>query len=162
MMIFGRLLGAAGASLFLYVLTIFVASEAGGEVAELYRPSESGQIEPVRVWVVDTNDGALIEHGDPNDWWIKNLTNRPTLKLRRSQRDFDDTDYSQQSPNRPAASGPSRATAQTYSARAAPERCAEYLKLRRAKYGFSDQLIGWLTLSGFRSTCTPVQLRLRS
>ena len=66
-MIFGRLLGAAGALLFLYTLTIFVASEAGGEVAELYRPSESGQIEPVRVWVVDTNDGALIEHGDPND-----------------------------------------------------------------------------------------------
>ena len=70
-MFFGRLLGAAVALLFLYVLTIFVASEAGGEVAELYRPSESGQIEPVRVWVVDTNDGALIEHGDPNDWWIK-------------------------------------------------------------------------------------------
>ena len=62
MMTFGRLLGAAGALLFLYVLTLFVASEAGGEVAELYRPSESGQIEPVRVWVVDTNDGALIEH----------------------------------------------------------------------------------------------------
>ena len=158
-MIFGRLLGAAGALLFLYVLTIFVASEAGGEVAELYRPSESGQIEPVRVWVVDTNDGALIEHGDPDDWWIKNLTKRPTLKLRRSQRD---TDYSRKSPNRPAPSGPSRATAQTYTARAAPDRCAEYLKLRRAKYGFSDQLIGWLTLSGFRSTCTPVQLRLRS
>jgi len=32
MMIFGRLLGAAGALLFLYVLTIFVASEAGGKL----------------------------------------------------------------------------------------------------------------------------------
>ena len=161
-MIFGRLLGAAGALLFLYVLTIFVASEAGGEVAELYRPSESGQIEPVRVWVVDTNDGALIEHGDPNDWWIKNLTKRPTLKLRRSQHDIEDTNYSRQSPNRPATTSPSRATAQTYTARAAPERRAEYFKLRRAKYGFSDQLIGWLSFSGSRSTCTPVHLRLRS
>ena len=162
MMIFGRLLGAAGALLLLYVLTIFVASEAGGEVAELYRPSESGQIEPVRVWVVDTNDGALIEHGDPNDWWIKNLTKRPTLKLRRSKRNIEDTDFARQSRNRPAASTPSRATAQTYTARAAPERCAEYLELRRAKYGFSDQLIGWLSFSGSRSTCTPVHLRLRS
>ena len=145
--VFGRLLGGSRCFTILYVLTIFVASEAGGEVAELYRPSESGQIEPVRVWVVDTNDGALIEHGDPNDWWIKNLTKRPTLKLRRSQRDTDDTDYSRKSPNRPAPSGPSRATAQTYAARAAPDRCAEYLKLRRAKYGFSDQLIGWLSFS---------------
>ena len=147
MMIFGRLPGAAGALLFLYVLTIFVASEAGGEVAELYRPSESGQIEPIRVWVVDTNDGALIEHGDPNDWWIKNLTKRPTLKLRRSQRNIEDTDFARQSPNRPAASAPSRATAQTYTARAAPERCAECLKLRRAKYGLRSthrvaQLLG--------------------
>ena len=161
MMIFGRLLGAAGALLFLYVLTIFVASEAGGEVAELYRPSESGQIEPVRVWVVDTNDGALIEHGDPNDWWIKNLAKRPTIKLRRSEREIKGADSARQAVT-PAASSPPRATAQTYTARAAPERCAEYLKLRRAKYGFADQLIGWLSFSGSKSTCTPVHLRLRS
>ena len=103
-----------------------------------------------------------LEHGNPYDWWIKNLTKHPTLKLRRSQRDIEDTNYSRQSPDGPAASSPSRATAHTYTARAAPERCAEYVKLRRAKYGFSDQLIWWLSFSGSRSTCTPVHLRLRS
>ena len=162
MTIFLRLLGTVGALLFLYALTIFIASEAGGEVAELYRPSESGQIEPVRVWVVDTNDGVLIEHGDPNDWWIKNLAKRPTIKLRRSEREIEGADSARQGRERPTASSPPRATAQTYTARAAPERCAEYLKLRGAKYGFADQLIGWLSFSGSKSTCTPVHLRLRS
>lgn len=130
-----RILGALALLIVTYVATIFIASESGGEVVELFRPSEDGRVDIVRVWIVDAGDGAMIEHGAPDDAWMKQLTVKPTLMLRRQDQ------------------------VTTYNARLAPKRHSEYHTLRREKYGFSDRLIDWLSLKNAAS-CTGVPLYL--
>jgi hypothetical protein len=130
-----KLLGALAFLMVTYVATIFIASESGGEVVELFRPSEDGRIDTVRVWIVDAEDGAMIEHGAPDDAWMKQLTVKPTLRLRRQDQ------------------------VTTYNARVAPKRHMEYHRLRREKYGFSDRLIDWLSFKSAAS-CSGVPIYL--
>ena len=130
-----KILGSLALLIISYVTTIFIASESGGEVVELFRPSVDGRVDIVRVWIVDAGDGAMIEHGESDDPWMKQLTAKPTLKLRRQDR------------------------VTTYSARIAPKRHSEYHKLRREKYGFSDRLIDWLSFKNAAS-CTGIPIYL--
>ena len=75
----GMLFGVAG----LYVVIIYAASELGGEVVTLIKPTSESESSSVRVWVVDKGDQAWIEHGSRGDFWLEKLADQPELKMIR-------------------------------------------------------------------------------
>ena len=72
-------LGAGG----LFVIIIYSASELGGEVVTLVKQTSAGDYSNVRVWIVDRDDDAWIEHGEQGDFWLEQLFERPQLQLVR-------------------------------------------------------------------------------
>ena len=42
-------------------------------VVILTKPSESGGQQTVRLWIVDQDGSAALEHGDPSFFWMRNL-----------------------------------------------------------------------------------------
>ena len=117
------------------VLTIF-ASELGGEVVTLLRPNEDRSISETRVWIVDTGNFEMIEHGEAGVDWLKLLKHSPNIQIRRGEQLV------------------------SYSGILAVEQHDLYHKLRREKYGVADQVIEWLSMTP-SSECTgaPVVLR---
>ena len=117
------------------VLTIF-ASELGGEVVTLLRPSEDRSISETRVWIVDTGNFEMIEHGEAGVGWLELLKHSPSIQIRRGEQLV------------------------SYTGILAVEQHDLYHKLRREKYGFADQIIEWLSMTP-SSECmgAPVVLR---
>lgn len=122
----------------LYLAVVYGASELGGEVVVLYRVDNHGspadEIDRVRVWIVEDGQGTWIEHGDAQSAWISALSEDPVVRIERA-----------------GQVGAFRASAD-------PSAHDHYHKLRRARYGWADALIGWL--SGGASSCEGVPVRV--
>ena len=119
----------------LFLVTMYGASELGGEVVTLERSEASGGTSDVRLWIVDEGESAWIEHGDPQAHWISQLAADPDVTIVRDGRSA------------------------TYQAAPDPANHARYHQLREAKYGWADQVVGWLG-GGSSADCTGVPVRL--
>jgi hypothetical protein len=120
----------------MYFGLIFAASEFGGEVVTLLRPSADGDVDEVRIWFTEADSDAFIEHGTDGDWWLERLKAGGALSLVRAGRKED------------------------YHAVSAPDLHARYHELRREKYGIADQIIEQLSFSSV-NTCDGVVVRLQ-
>ncbi len=118
-----------------YFASIFAASELGGEVVTLLRPNAEGGIDEVRVWVVDTPESVLIEHGSQGDWWLTQLPENPNISLVRGGQKL------------------------TFLATASTDFHQRYHELRAAKYGWADRTIEILTGSD-AAVCDGMPVRL--
>ena len=119
-----------------YVLLTLTASELGGEVVTLLRPNADTSVSETRVWIVDTGNFEMIEHGEAGVGWLKLLKHSPNIQIRRGEQLV------------------------SYSGILAVEQHDLYHKLRLEKYGVADQVIEWLSMTP-SSECTgaPVVLR---
>ena len=119
-----------------YVLLTLTASELGGEVVTLLRPNADTSVSETRVWIVDTGNFEMIEHGEAGVGWLKLLKHSPNIQIRRGEQLV------------------------SYSGILAVEQHDLYHKLRREKYGLAGQVIEWLSMTP-SSECTgaPVVLR---
>lgn len=104
-----------------YFLVILAASEMGGEVVSLLRPSVAGGYDEVRVWIVQDGDATLIEHGGQGDGWLEGLKAAGPISLLRGGVKID------------------------YLGQQSSGLHARYHALRREKYGLADQIIETLT-----------------
>ncbi|MBT5052861.1 MAG: hypothetical protein HOM69_06520 [Gammaproteobacteria bacterium] len=120
----------------MYFGLIFAASELGGEVVTLLRPSADGNFDEVRIWFTEADSDAFIEHGSDGDWWLERLKAGGLLSLRRAGLKVD------------------------YHAVSAPDLHTRYHELRREKYGIADQIIEQLSFSSV-NTCDGVVVRLQ-
>jgi hypothetical protein len=120
----------------MYFGLIFAASELGGEVVTLLRPSADGDFDEVRIWFTEADSDAFIEHGSDGDWWLERLKAGGLLSLRRAGLKVD------------------------YHAVSAPDLHTRYHELRREKYGIADQIIEQLSFSSV-DTCDGVVVRLQ-
>ena len=110
------------------------ASELSGEVITLDRKLEDGSVSSVRLWIVDQDGQAWIEHGDPASYWMSQLANDPVLTITRNG-----------------------VTAQ-YQAIPDPEAHRLYHELRTAKYTWGDAVVEMF--AGANADCTSVPVRL--
>lgn len=124
----------AGAPLLL-VVTLFGASELGGEVVTLERPEPDGDVSRIRVWIVDKNGTSWVEHGDAQSYWIAQLADSPEVVLTRNGQTV------------------------TYIGTPDPNAHDLYHQLRRHKYGWADRLIG--LFGGGEANCPGVPVRLQ-
>lgn len=115
---------------------IYGASELGGEVVTLDRSTPSGETSSVRIWIVDDGNSSLIEHGDADSFWMKQLADSPQLKLIRGD-----------------------GTA-NYVGTTDGDSHDLYHRLRREKYGWADQVVGFF--SGDVAECQGIPVRLQS
>jgi hypothetical protein len=129
--VLGLLLGVP----LLFFIVMFGASELGGEVVTLERPEANGESSQIRVWIVDHEDIALVEHGDPDSYWIDRLGTSNDVILTRDGETL------------------------TYVGTPDPDAHDLYHELRREKYGWADQLIGYL--GGGDENCQGIPVRLR-
>jgi len=100
----------------------------------LDRADAAGESSHVRVWIVDEGDNAWIEHGDADAHWIAQLQDDDRVTVERSGMSVD------------------------YQGRADPKSHELYHRLRRAKYGWADQMLEML--GGKAADCTGVPVRL--
>lgn len=124
------LLGVVG----LFVVIVYAASELGGEVVTLIKPTSEGEYNSVRVWVVDRGDQAWIEHGSRGDFWLEKLADQPELKMIRQGK------------------------AIYYSAVIDAPAHDLYHQLRSEKYPLADRIIQ--TMTGSSDDCTGLPIRL--
>ena len=119
----------------LFFVTMYGASELGGEVVTLDRTEANGDVGQVRVWIVDSDGMSWIEHGEAEAPWITRLSDAPNIVLARDGR------------------------SNTYTG--TPDRDAHdrYHRLRREKYGVADQII--LALLGKTQDCQGLPVRLQ-
>ena len=96
---------------------IMIASEVGGEIVTLHRANDDGSESQIRLWVVDDGDNAYIQHGAPDAYWKQQLATNNILRVERDGQ------------------------VREYEASLAPEDCQLYHRLRREKYGLSDQIV---------------------
>ena len=122
----------------LYMGLIYGASEFGGEVVTLDRPEANGELSQVRIWIVDQDSSAWIEHGDAESFWITNLAQSPSVVLNRNGESV------------------------TYIGMPDSESHDLYHKLRLEKYGWGDELIAALTGGNTDCDGLPVRLKLAS
>lgn len=119
----------------LFIAIPIVASELGGEVVTLERAEENGESSRIRIWVVDNDDAAWIEHGDSESYWMNRLGSSNEIVLDRGDQTL------------------------RYEGVLDPDSHDLYHDLRRQKYGWADQLIEML--SGGRESCDGIPVRLR-
>jgi hypothetical protein len=117
------------------VFVMYAASEMGGEVVTLERAEGNGDINRIRVWIVDDNGDSWIEHGDPNSYWINKLHSLNEVVITR------------------------RGQTTTYSGTPDPGFHNRYHQLRRIKYAWADELVGFF--SGGEMNCPGVPVRLQ-
>ena len=122
----------------LYFLLIYGASELGGEVVTLDRPEANGEVNQVRIWVVDQGRTSWVEHGDAESFWITSLAESPTVVL---SRDGEKVSYV-----------------------GTPDSNSHdlYHELRLEKYNWADQMIALLTGGHAECDGLPVRLNLLS
>lgn len=130
------LIGSVLAAAVAFIVSIYVASEVGGEVVVLERKAPDGSTDRVRLWVVDDQDAAWIEHGAVDSHWMAALTADPTLVLER------------------------KGEPRLYRAYADPGMHKHYHDLRRQKYGFADWYVG--LLGGEGDACQSVPVRIEA
>jgi hypothetical protein len=128
----GAVLGGGG----LFVIIIYAASELGGEVVTLVKQTSTGDYSNVRVWIVDRDDYAWIEHGEQGDFWLEQLVERPQLQLVR------------------------RGQTSRYTAVMDTASHDLYHQLRAEKYALANTIIQWMTQNS-PEACTGMPVRLR-
>ncbi len=128
--VLGVLIGVPAA----FFTVVYGASELGGEVVTLERAEANGDVNRVRIWIVDQNDASWVEHGEAESFWITQLAESPTVVLNREGR--------------------------AVSYVGVPDRESHdlYHELRREKYGWADQVVG--LVSGAATECQGVPVRL--
>lgn len=127
----GAVLGGGG----LFVIIIYAASELGGEVVTLVKQTSAGHYSNVRVWIVDRDDNAWIEHGEQGDFWLDQLVQRPELQVVR------------------------RGQIRHYKAIMDTASHDLYHQLRAEKYALADTIIQWMTQNP-PEACTGLPVRL--
>ena len=120
----------------LVMAVIYGASELGGEVVTLSRSDSDGDTSQVRIWVVDENGSSWIEHGDADSFWITQLSESPNIVLNRAGHDTHYTGTADRGSH------------------------DLYHRLRREKYGMSDQIIELLGAPSV-DECEGVPVRLQ-
>ncbi|MAJ58579.1 MAG: hypothetical protein CBC48_00765 [bacterium TMED88] len=122
----------------IFLAVIYGASELGGEVVVLHRIRDPGapanEIDRVRVWIVEDDQVAWIEHGDAQSAWISALSQDPVIRIERAGK------------------------LGSYRASADPSAHDHYHTLRRERYGWADVLIGWV--SGGAASCEGIPVRI--
>ena len=137
MRIIFKLLSGFAAFVVAFFLLMLGLSEIGGEVVTLTKPSESGGQQTVRLWIVDQDGSAWLEHGDPSSFWIQNLSKNPKLTVERQGK------------------------VHAYEAKADPDSHELVHKLLREKYGSIDAIIRLLGGEADRCPGVPVHLSLK-
>ena len=136
MRLFYTLLSAVLGAVGLFVIIIYGASELGGEVVTLVKQTSAGDYSNVRVWIVDRDDYAWIEHGEPEDFWLEQLGERPQVQLVR------------------------RGQTRRYKAVMDTASHDLYHQLRAEKYALANTIIQWITQNS-PEACTGMPVRLR-
>ena len=132
-----KLIGVLLGIVFLYGAFTLSLSELGGEVVTLVRPEPEGSTKNIRVWIVDTDGKAWIEHGDNESFWIKQLVDNSQLSIIREGKE------------------------NKYLASADKESHDFYHNLRREKYTFADKMLDILTFGATRKdNCSGIPIRL--
>tara|TARA_B110000503_G_scaffold141078_1_gene233608 strand:- start:1151 stop:1576 length:426 start_codon:yes stop_codon:yes gene_type:complete len=122
----------------LYIGLLYGASEVSGEVVTLDRPDANGEVSQVRIWIVEQDGNAWVEHGNAESFWITHLTESAAVALNRN--------------------GESVIYVGT------PDSASHdlYHQLRLEKYGWGAQLIASLTGGDADCDGLPVRLSLVS
>lgn len=132
-----KLIGVLLGIVFLYGAFTLSLSELGGEVVTLVRPEPEGSTKNIRVWIVDTDGKAWIEHGDNESFWIKQLVDNSQLSIIREGKE------------------------NKYLASADKESHDFYHNLRREKYAFADKMLDILTFGATsKDNCPGIPIRL--
>lgn len=132
-----KLIGVLLGIVFLYGAFTLSLSELGGEVVTLVRPEPEGSTKNIRVWIVDTDGKAWIEHGDNESFWIKQLIDNSQLSIIREGKE------------------------NKYLASADKESHDFYHNLRREKYTFADKMLDILTFGATsKDNCSGIPIRL--
>ena len=132
-----KLIGVLLGIVFLYGAFTLSLSELGGEVVTLVRPEPEGSTKNIRVWIVDTDGKAWIEHGDNESFWIKQLVDNSQLSIIREGKE------------------------NKYLASADKESHDFYHNLRREKYAFADKMLDILTFGATsKDNCSGIPIRL--
>ena len=132
-----KLIGVLLGIVFLYGAFTLSLYELGGEVVTLVRPEPEGSTKNIRVWIVDTDGKAWIEHGDNESFWIKQLVDNSQLSIIREGKE------------------------NKYLASADKESHDFYHNLRREKYAFADKMLDILTFGATRKdNCSGIPIRL--
>lgn len=137
MKIMYRFLIALGVIAIFYVGMTILASELGGEVVELIRHEPEGGTKNIRLWIVDEDKRAWIEHGDIDSHWIKRLEHKPELSVIREGVEI------------------------RYIATVDAGSHNKYHELRSKKYGSADTIIELLSFgTSHKESCLRIPIRL--
>lgn len=121
----------------------FALIEIGHEVVVVHEPTPSGTVHRSRLWIVDDGGTSWIHPGNANaQWWVAHMNEHSTVEVERG--------------------------GQTRSYRASGDLAADpkVHQLMRAKYGFADWWVRYLTgtdtyagvLTGKKCTTVPIRL----
>ena len=126
------------AVLLLYMGLIYGASEFAGEVVTLDRRDANGEVSQVRIWIVEQEGSAWVEHGNAESFWITHLAESAAVVMNRN--------------------------GESVSYVGTPDSASHdlYHQLRLEKYNWGDQLIASLTGGGADCDGLPVRLSLVS
>jgi len=122
------------AVLLLYMGLIYGASEFAGEVVTLDRRDANGEVSQVRIWIVEQEGSAWVEHGNAESFWITHLAESAAVVMNRN--------------------------GESVSYVGTPDSASHdlYHQLRLDKYNWGDQLIASLT--GGYADCDGLPVRL--
>ena len=67
-----------------FVLTIFLASEFGGEVVVLHTHDQAGAERTTSLWVVDRQGFQYLRAGDGGSAWLERLRQKPEVDVERA------------------------------------------------------------------------------
>ena len=113
---------------------IYGASEFAGEVVTLDRRDANGEVSQVRIWIVEQEGSAWVEHGNAESFWITHLAESAAVVMNRN--------------------------GESVSYVGTPDSASHdlYHQLRLEKYNWGDQLIASLT--GGVADCDGLPVRL--
>ena len=105
-------------------LITFVALESDGVALVETKVEGSDEYRQTRIWFVQSDHELLLEAGNPNNPWVRDLSISNTLNL--------------------ALDGEGNSLEYAFDLRTAPEEHERIRKLMREKYGWRDLWIGML------------------
>lgn len=118
------------------IIIIYGASELGGEVVTLERPTPEGDVSKVRIWIVDQGGTSWVEHSDADSFWMTQLKESSAVALSRGGK------------------------TNTYVGTPDPDSHDLYHQLRLEKYSWADKTIDFVTGSDGECEGVPVRLKL--
>jgi len=104
--------------LLLFVASIFVASNCGGENVVLRTADVDGSTHETRLWIQDLDRMVWLRASDPGSRWYRRLVERPVVEVKRE------------------------GTWRRYRAIPVPHRTAEINSAMAREYGWADWLTG--------------------